>query len=293
MSNSKYYSHYLYIINEKNLPDKDIELFWYNYKNFIINTYHNHFSKISDNFAIKNEIDNISIKLNDYQIQKNWEQIISIIYNFQLYMILFILKTLKKYKQDYIIIHKIYSLLIKFIKRWNNINFNINNDINNNINNDINNDINIDNSKIISLKYKIPLSNLNNIEDTKIYLKICIIIAMICKNIKIRKCCRFMIIVNIHYNIDIDINLWNKNDYSMHNINICPTIINSFLSKCISVFLFNDNGCIDASTSILDYISCVYNYKHIWYIKKNIDFQNISTKKFCIKFKNILILEDF
>jgi hypothetical protein len=275
------YSQDLTIVLNKNLPDKDIELFWYNYKNYICNFFTNiHFSdNISSYYLyIKNELDIISNKLNNYQSQHNWNNIQILISNFQIFISFYFLQIIKKKNYQYIQIRNAYILYLKFIKRWNNINF-------------------------VQEVYKIKLDNWDT--NTRLECKLAIVFSIICRNMKMSKFEDFKSILIQYYNMDLSI--WNKLNYSLieteHFLNQKQNfykLINNFLNKITIIFLFDkDNNVSLSSISILDIISKVYHFKKLWFkqnqdkIHNNFWIDNMSTKKFCIKLKNILKKEHF
>jgi hypothetical protein len=259
---------------QKNLPDKDIEIFWYNYKNFILNTYRNNFAGSSDILVITHELELFSGILNEHQKKEEWRSIISKIRNFQIYIALFLLASFKKIGSDYITINSSYILLIKFLKRWNNI-------------------------EILEEYDKIPLKNLHSKtfetpELTEI-IKIGVTISMICKNIHERKLKNFMDLVRAQYNISQY--WWSKDSYE-YNCDTGIIYLVGFMSKCVSVFLFDVDGKLSPNISILEYIAALYDFKKIWCEKntdkiKKIYINGISTKKFCCKFSNLLKIDDF
>jgi len=268
------YSQDLTIVLNKNLPDKDIELFWYNYKNYICNFFTNIHS--SDNISsyflyIKNELDIISNKLNDYQSQHNWNNIQILISNFQIFISFYFLQIIKKINYQYIQIRNTYILYLKFIKRWNNINF-------------------------VQEAYKIKLDNWDT--NTRLECKLAIVFSIICRNMKMSKFEDVKSILIQYYNMDLSI--WNKLNYTLIETEHFLNQMNNFLNKITIIFLFDKNNNVSLSSiSILDIISKVYHFKKLWF-KQNQDkiqnsfwIDNMSTKKFCIKLKNSLKKEHF
>ena len=274
-----YSKEYITIIN-KNKADKDIEIFWYNYKNCILNIYRNYFRDSSDDIIIQNELTIFSGILNVHQEKMEWSSIITKIRNFQIFGIFFILGTLKKNVISCCIFNNIFIMYIKFLKRWNKI-------------------------EMVDQFNKIPLKNWNCInkeisDNNPDYLsdivKICITIVIIGKNMQIRKYDGFLNILSKLYYFD---NYWvDKNNYKVKSLSIFP-MINIFFTRCVPLFLFDmTTGKIDAIVLTLDYISYICNFKEKWF-KNNADKvppyykNNLSTKKFCNKLKLVLKVEDF
>ena len=106
-----------------NLPDKHLEYFWYNFKQFI----HNH----SQNFGIPSSLikDNLSFfsnELNILQSEKKYSEIEIYIYQYLLYCPYQIINLYKLLLDPKSIINpslltSFFTLLIKFYKRWNEI----------------------------------------------------------------------------------------------------------------------------------------------------------------------------
>lgn len=264
----------------KNRPDKDIEIFWYNYKNHILNIYRNSFRDSTDDLIIQNEIVVLSMMLNVHQEKEEWSSIIVKIRNFQIFAIFFILESFKKDKIRYGIFTNTFILYVKFLKRWNQI-------------------------KMVGELNKIPLKDWNRVDKDIIasnpeylndIIKSGITIVMIGKNIHIRKYDGFINLLMQYYNFK---NYWfDKNNYMVVAVSVLP-MIELFFTRCVSVFLFDIvSGKIDATTLPLDYISHIIDFKDKWY-KANKDkvpsyYNNgLCTKKFCTKLEKLLKIEDF
>ena len=257
----------------KNLLDKDIEIFWYNYKNFILNTYRNNFDTSSDSLIIANELELFSGILNEHQSRQEWSNIIIKIRNFQMFLVLFLLASFKRASHiELIKMKNSYILLVKFFKRWNNI-------------------------SMLSDNEKIPL-NWHNKKDGEHgfpdIVKIGVAISMICRNLHERKCNRFMHLVKTNYIFNQY--WWSKDNFEINDCGI-PVLV-GFITRSVIIFLFDDVENVDASTGALDYIVGVYDFKK-WWFQKNHDKTKInynceiSTKKFCVRLRNVLKMEDF
>lgn len=261
------------VIN-KNLPDQEIEIFWYNYKNFICNFFTNTSSSnilSNDYLYIKNELDTISNKLNIFQQTKNWDNIKLLVSNFQLFTSFYILNIIKKIDCPYILVKNTYILFLKFIKRWNKIAF-------------------------ITDEFKIQIDNWD--KNTRLENKFAIVISVICRNMKITKYNDLRTILIQYYNIDLG--YWSKDDYKIIMIETYTNIMEIFITRCTIIFMFDENRKVSSpSISILDIISKVYKFKESWLLlfKDRIENKcltdNISTKKFCLKLKKIIKIEDF
>ena len=302
-----HYSQELTHVLQKNLYDKEVELFWYNYKNYVLNIYRNNFYSTKDDFIIRNLIEEFSSICNELQKKYEYKTIIQRIRNFQLFIVFFILSSFRNRKIEFSILNTTFILHIKFIKRWNQI-------------------------SILEEPFdKIPIKNWSKLE--KMYLeppsnflnlgvKAGITLAIICKNLPIRKYGQFCNVLDTVYVFNHYQTL-NKMNYSLDMEILMPELI-SFLKKCIPILLFDlETRLVDASIGPLDYISVIYDFKDKWLEKQkqlksleqpnpklnhnpnpnpNLNpkpnpnpnkYKNISTRKFCCKLRNYLNLEDF
>jgi hypothetical protein len=256
----------------RNLPDKDVEVFWYNYKNFILTTvYRNYFREHRDRLIITGIISKLSEELNKLQEQYEWDSIFRLIRNFQLYSVIFVCNTTASVVAAAAVTHVdfalIYAMFYKFAKRWNGID-------------------------ILPEMYNIKYNNAWW-DGYTTQEKYAVTIMIIGKNMPARKYNSFTLSLAEHYKV----NMGQHNEFILAD---CEGI-RGWLWRCISIFMFDEAGTnVDASTSILDYIDSIHNFKNKW---KNghkdilprycTTYSIMDTKKFCSKLRHLLKYEDF
>jgi hypothetical protein len=125
MESNNFSDQYLYILDSNN-EDKEIEFFWYWFKEYIFRIHRN--TQIDKKYFLRSnehneELKTISNNLNELQIEKNYIEIQNIIKNYILSISLFIINN--EFNSEF-------NLILTYIKRWNRITknkFKINNNI--------------------------------------------------------------------------------------------------------------------------------------------------------------------
>lgn len=221
-----------------NLPDKHLEYFWYNFKEFIKN-HIKIFSNIKKQI-IEDNINSFSNELNILQNEKKFIDIEIFIYQYLLYCQYEFLNLFKLVDNSLInisILQSFFNLLLKFYKRWNNI-------------------CNSSNIIPITLDNSVYLCNIN-LPNSK-YLLNTIILLQVNIHITNDMYDKYLNILDKYFHLDFN-NYWYKKNYQIKTENIDNMIymLHNFWKKCIPYFL-------------------IYNINKQWYAGLN--FINLEIK---------------